>query len=155
MKRYKARVFKHIADLTLQCGRYEEALHFYTTAAEWLKAAQDWIWLGATCEGLAATAYIRDLEDVKTTTLTAPTSSDLTVSFSGSLMNLRDSVEMLAVDDIQDDSYDTTSIGEKSSFGAEAINNALMPDLSRPIELKRDFVGSNFTECVTYYNKVT
>ena len=70
-------------------------------------------------------------------------------------MNLRDSVEMLAVDDIQDDSYDTTSIGEKSSFGAEAINNALMPDLSRPIELKRDFVGSNFTECVTYYNKVT
>ena len=158
MKRYKARVFKHIADLTLQCGRHEEALHYYTTAAEQLRVTQDWIWMGAACEGLAATAYIRDMKQLKTTTLISP-GSDTPISFSGSLFNLRDSVEMLALDEMErggalDDLSDTNSIGDKGSFGVEAINTALMPDLTKPIELKRDFIGSKFIECVTYYKKV-
>ena len=157
MKRYKARVFKHIADLTLQCGRHEEALHYYTTAAEQLRATQDWIWMGAACEGLAATAYIRDMK-LKTTTLMSPHSSEAPIPFSGSLFSLRDSVEMLSLDDMerggQDDFSDTNSIGDKGSFGVEAINTALMPDLTKPIELKRDFIGSKFTESITYYKKV-
>ena len=158
MKRYKARVFKHIADLTLQCGRHEEALHYYTTAAEQLRATQDWIWMGAACEGLAATAYIRDMKQLKTTTLVSPQGSDTTISFSSSMFSLRDSVEMLALDELdrpQDEISDANSTGDKGSFGVEAINTALMPDLTKPIELKRDFISSKFIECVTYYKKVS
>ena len=160
MKRYRARVFKHIADLTLQCGLLGEALRYYMTAAEQLRVTQDWIWLGAACEGLAATAYIMEIRDViKTVTLVPPPTYEAAIPLSASSYNLKDSTELLSADDLDDrgvseEMSDSNSLGEKGYFGIDAINSALMPDLSKPVELKRDYIGSKFTECVTYYHKV-
>lgn len=50
-KRSNGRMTKHLADLTLQAGLVSDCLSLYHSAAETLKAVNDWLWLGAAYEG--------------------------------------------------------------------------------------------------------
>lgn len=50
-KRCMGRVTKNLADLTLQSGLVAESLTLYYSAAETLKAVNDWLWLAAAKEG--------------------------------------------------------------------------------------------------------
>lgn len=50
-KRCMGRVTKNLADLTLQSGLVAESLSLYHSAAEILKAVNDWLWLAAAKEG--------------------------------------------------------------------------------------------------------
>ncbi|KOB69480.1 NIK-and IKBKB-binding protein-like protein [Operophtera brumata] len=48
----------NLADLTLQAGLVAESLSLYNSAAETLKAVNDWLWLAAAKEGLCASSAI-------------------------------------------------------------------------------------------------
>lgn len=53
-KRCNGRMTKHLGDLSLQAGLVMEALDHYNNASEILKSINDWLWLGAAYEGMAA-----------------------------------------------------------------------------------------------------
>ena len=53
-KRVVGRLKKHLGDLSLQAGLLAEAWNYYQVAADVLKPANDWLWLGASLEGLCA-----------------------------------------------------------------------------------------------------
>ncbi|XP_054709231.1 LOW QUALITY PROTEIN: trafficking protein particle complex subunit 9-like [Uloborus diversus] len=57
-RRCIGRMKKYIGDLALQAGLTLEALSFYTTSVELLKACQDWLWLGAAFEGQCAASTV-------------------------------------------------------------------------------------------------
>ncbi|XP_063226452.1 protein brunelleschi isoform X2 [Bacillus rossius redtenbacheri] len=57
-KRCVGRMTKHLGDLSLQAGLPADALAYYTSAAEVLKAVGDWLWLGGACEGLCAASVV-------------------------------------------------------------------------------------------------
>lgn len=45
-KRCLGRMTKHLGDLCLQAGLPGDALGYYTTAVESLRAINDWLWIG-------------------------------------------------------------------------------------------------------------
>jgi hypothetical protein len=49
---------KHLGDLSLQAGLATEALSYYSSAVDTLKAVNDWLWLGAAYEGLCAASVV-------------------------------------------------------------------------------------------------
>lgn len=57
-KRCVGRMTKHLGDLCLQAGLPAEALGYYHTAAESLRAINDWLWIGGASEGLCAASAI-------------------------------------------------------------------------------------------------
>lgn len=57
-KRCTGRMTKHLGDLCLQAGLIAESLQYYTNAADILKGVNDWLWLGAAYEGLAAASAL-------------------------------------------------------------------------------------------------
>ncbi|KAJ8881936.1 hypothetical protein PR048_018423 [Dryococelus australis] len=57
-KRCVGRMTKHLGDLSLQAGLPIDALNYYTSAADILKAVNDWLWLGGACEGLCAASVV-------------------------------------------------------------------------------------------------
>lgn len=57
-KRCVGRMTKHLGDLSLQVGLPSEALGFYHSAVDILRAVNDWLWLGAALEGLCAASAL-------------------------------------------------------------------------------------------------
>ncbi|KYM75650.1 Trafficking protein particle complex subunit 9 [Atta colombica] len=57
-KRCVGRMTKHLGDLCLQAGLPADALNNYNSAANILQAVNDWLWLGATYEGLCAASVL-------------------------------------------------------------------------------------------------
>ncbi|XP_075217129.1 trafficking protein particle complex subunit brun isoform X2 [Lycorma delicatula] len=57
-KRCLGRMTKHLGDLCLQAGLPDDALGYYTTAVESLRAINDWLWIGGASEGLCAASAI-------------------------------------------------------------------------------------------------
>ncbi|PSN54921.1 hypothetical protein C0J52_01648 [Blattella germanica] len=57
-KRCVGRMTKHLGDLSLQAGLAAEALSYYNSAVDILKAVNDWLWLGGAFEGLCAASVI-------------------------------------------------------------------------------------------------
>lgn len=57
-KRCTGRMTKHLGDLCLQSGLLSESITYYANAAETLKSINDWLWLGAAYEGLAAASAL-------------------------------------------------------------------------------------------------
>ncbi|XP_013180026.1 PREDICTED: protein brunelleschi [Papilio xuthus] len=66
-KRCMGRVTKNLADLTLQSGLVAESLALYHSAAEILKAVNDWLWLAAAKEGHCAASAILIYPNLRTT----------------------------------------------------------------------------------------
>ncbi|KAK0077256.1 hypothetical protein PV325_004208 [Microctonus aethiopoides] len=58
-KRCSGRMIKHLADLCLQAGLYADALNYYNIAASNLQSVNDWLWLGASYEGLCAASALK------------------------------------------------------------------------------------------------
>lgn len=57
-KRCVGRMTKHLGDLSLQVGLSSEALGFYHSATDILRAVNDWLWLGAALEGLCVASAL-------------------------------------------------------------------------------------------------
>ncbi|XP_066594178.1 protein brunelleschi [Prorops nasuta] len=57
-KRCIGRITKNLGDLCLQAGLPGDALSHYSTAANILQSVNDWLWLGAACEGLCAASVL-------------------------------------------------------------------------------------------------
>lgn len=57
-KRCVGRMTKHLGDLSLQVGLISEALGFYHTAVDILRAVNDWLWLGGSLEGLCSASAL-------------------------------------------------------------------------------------------------
>ena len=57
-KRCIGRMTKHLGDLSLQAGLVTEALSYYNSAVDILKAVNDWLWLGGAYEGLCAASVV-------------------------------------------------------------------------------------------------
>ncbi|KDR24045.1 NIK- and IKBKB-binding protein-like protein [Zootermopsis nevadensis] len=57
-KRCVGRMTKHLGDLSLQAGLATEALSYYSSAIDILKAVGDWLWLGGAYEGLCAASVV-------------------------------------------------------------------------------------------------
>lgn len=57
-KRCLGRMTKHLGDLSLQAGLATEALSYYSSAVDILKAVNDWLWLGGAYEGLCAASVV-------------------------------------------------------------------------------------------------
>ncbi|XP_069696670.1 protein brunelleschi isoform X2 [Periplaneta americana] len=57
-KRCVGRMTKHLGDLSLQAGLATEALSYYNSAVDILKAVNDWLWLGGAYEGLCAASVV-------------------------------------------------------------------------------------------------
>ncbi|KAL0275029.1 UNVERIFIED_CONTAM: hypothetical protein PYX00_003017 [Menopon gallinae] len=57
-KRCVGRMTKHLGDLSLQVGLPSEALGFYHSATDILRAVNDWLWLGAALEGLCSASAL-------------------------------------------------------------------------------------------------
>lgn len=57
-KRCVGRMTKHLGDLSLQVGLLPEALGFYHSAVDILRAVNDWLWLGGALEGLCAASAL-------------------------------------------------------------------------------------------------
>ncbi|KAK6627902.1 hypothetical protein RUM44_010384 [Polyplax serrata] len=57
-KRCVGRMTKHLGDLSLQVGLLPEALGFYHSAVDILRAVNDWLWLGGALEGLCSASAL-------------------------------------------------------------------------------------------------